>query len=269
MALTAEQCAFFDTFGYLVLPGYVKDDLPWIEAGFAEVLDRPERKHDGTRRTIVATDDSERLCTLLGHPKIAGIASSLLGEDFNYFGGDANYFVGDSPWHSDGWHDHGRFIKIAFYLDPVARDTGCLRVIPGSHHTGCDWVRELRKVNDPMGNFGVAGRDIPCVALESTPGDLVVFNHNLHHAAYGGGNRRRMFTLNFSRRAVTPEEHADLRSFVNSVARFWVLRMHTETRLRTATPEDRRHLEQVIEHEVELPELVRQAKERMSEPARG
>ena len=27
-------------------------------------------------------------------------------------------------------------IKTAFYLDPVTRDTGCLRVIPGSHHVG-------------------------------------------------------------------------------------------------------------------------------------
>ena len=49
-------------------------------------------------------------------------------------------------------------------------------------------------------------RDVPCVALETQPGDLVAFNHNLMHASFGGGTRRRMFTLNFCRQATTPEQ---------------------------------------------------------------
>lgn len=268
MALTEQQITFFDTFGFLCFPGMVTAELPWIYEGFDDIFKQvPE--HDGTRRTIAGTDSSEKLCRLLDHPKVIEAASSLMGEQFNYLGGDANYYVGDTGWHSDGWHNHGLFVKMAFYLDPVTRDTGCLRVIPGTHKVGSEWVEEVRKVSRPEENFGVAGRDIPAVPLESQPGDVVVFNHNLHHAAYGGSSRRRMFTLNLSRHADTATDLSELRGFINSAARFWVTQTHSDMMRRTASPERMRHLAQVMENEDELPELVRQAKASMAEPARG
>ena len=156
MALTEQQCAFFETFGFLVFPQMLTGDLPWIVQGFEEVFAARAEAHDGTRRTIAGTDSSERLCRLLDHPQVVEVASSLMGDGFNYLGGDANYYVGDTGWHSDGWHDMGLYVKMAFYLDPVARDTGCLRVIPGSHHVGNSWVRALRGVNAPEQNFGVS-----------------------------------------------------------------------------------------------------------------
>jgi len=269
MALTEQQTAFFETFGFLVFRGMVTEDLPWINQGFEDIFTQVPEKHDGLRRTIAGTDTSERLCRLLDHPKVVEAASSLMGEDFNYLGGDANYYVGDTGWHSDGWHDRGLFVKMAFYLDPVTRETGCLRVIPGSHWVGSEWVERLRKVNRPEENFGVPGSEIPSVALESQPGDVVVFNHNLHHAAYGGSNRRRMFTLNLSRRADNPADLQELRGFINSAARFWVTQTHSDVMRQTASPERMRHLSQVMENEDELPALVRQAKATMAEPARG
>ena len=33
-------------------------------------------------------------------------------------------------------------------------------------------------------------------ALETIPGDILMFNHDTYHSAWGGGNRRRMFTMN-------------------------------------------------------------------------
>ena len=269
MALTEQQKTFFETFGFLVFRGMMTEDLPWIYEGFDDIFTQVPEKHDGTRRTIAGTDSSEKLCRLLDHPKVIEVCSSLMGDEFNYLGGDANYYVGDTGWHSDGWHDHGLFVKMAFYLDPVTKDTGCLRVIPGSHTVGSNWVERVRKVNRPEENFGVPGCDIPAVALESQPGDVVVFNHNLHHAAYGGSSRRRMFTLNLSRHADNPTDLNELRGFINSAARFWVTQTHSQTMRRTASPERMRHLSQVMENEDELPELVRRAKETMAEPARG
>ncbi|MBV9848375.1 MAG: phytanoyl-CoA dioxygenase family protein [Armatimonadetes bacterium] len=267
--LTPQQIAFFETFGFLVLPGLMAEEIGWITEGFEELFQGRTDPHDGTRRTLALMDHSERLCTLLDHPKIVGIASSLLGEDFNCLAGDANYYVGDTGWHSDGWHDVGLYVKIAFYLDPVTRDTGCLRVIPGSHRLDSPWVHDVRKVARPEENFGVAGRDVPSVALESRPGDVVAFNHNLHHAAFGGNNRRRMFTMNLCQRATTPEEIADLRGFINSQARFWMEHTHSDVMRRTASPERMRHLEQVMANEDELAELSRRARTTMAEPARG
>ncbi len=269
MALTEQQCAFFETFGYLVFPSLLTEDLPWIYEGFDEIFAKVPEKHDGTRRTIAGTDSSEKLCRLLDHPKVIEVASSLMGPEFNYLGGDANYYVGDTGWHSDGWHDNSLFVKMAFYLDPVTRETGCLRVIPGSHRVGDEWVHAVRRVNRPEENFGISGRDVPSVPLESRPGDVVVFNHNLHHAAYGGGSQRRMFTLNLCRRADKTEEVQDLRAYINGHARFWIEHMHSDTLRRIATPTQQRHLEQVMAHEDELPELSRRARAATAEPARG
>ena len=47
---------------------------------------------------------------------------------------------------------------------------------------------------------GVTGQEMPAVALETRPGDLLMFNQDLKHASFGGGTRRRMFTINVSER---------------------------------------------------------------------
>ena len=51
--------------------------------------------------------------------------------------GDGNLYAGDTHWHSDGYGTRPVLsIKMAFYLDRVTRETGALRVIPGSHRVG-------------------------------------------------------------------------------------------------------------------------------------
>lgn len=272
MALTTQQQAFFDTFGFLTFPGLLQEEIDWITTEFEMVhAHHPGPQHDGTRRTCIVPfiDQSERLCTLLDHPAIVDIAASLLGEDFNYLGGDGNYYTGDTNWHSDGWHAQGRYIKMALYLDPVTRDTGCLRVIPGSHRTDCGWLTDVRKAGRAEEAFGISGRDVPAFPLESRPGDLVVFNHNLQHASFGGSSARRMFTLNLSRRAQTEVELQDLRSYIEGHDRFWLDHLHSDIMRQTASPERMRHLEQVMDNEGRLAELSQQSRERMAEPSRG
>ena len=44
--------------------------------------------------------------------------------------------------------------------------------------------------------LGLEPHEIPGhIAVETSPGDLVVFNHKTFHASFGGGTRRRMFTV--------------------------------------------------------------------------
>ena len=272
MNLSEQQRRFFQTFGYLVLPGALKADIDWITAEFTDIHARAAgAKHNGTRRTCIVPfiDQSARLSTLLDHPIIEGIASGLLGDNFNYIGGDGNYYTGDTIWHSDGWHDEATYIKIALYLDPVTKDTGCLRVIPGSHVVGNPNLPLLRRVNQAETAFGIAQRDVPCVPLESQPGDVVVFNHNLHHAAFGGSNSRRMFTLNLCNQATTDAELKDLRSFIAAQGRFWIDHLHSDIMRDTASPERRKHLQQVMDNEDCLVEASNRARATMSEPARG
>lgn len=276
MQLTEQQQQFFDTFGFLVFPGLLADRVHSIIEDF-ETLFRTHggghngTTHDGTARSCLVPfiDQSANLSALLEDPRISGIARGLLGDDFNYVGSDGNYYVGDTSWHSDGFHPVGKFIKIALYLDPVARDTGALRVIPGSHRIDLVDKWQARQAIQAPSLWNIEQRDVPAVALESTPGDVVAFNHNLMHAAFGGNNRRRMFTFNLCRRCKTPEEIQDLENFVAGAARFWLDEFFGKEMLATATAERMKHLEQAIEHSKHLPALAAKARETMSEPSRG
>lgn len=274
--LTEQHLSFFDTFGYLSFPGLLADRIEEIDREFEAVWEANGgghygKPHDGKARSCIAQfiGHNERLSSLLDDPRILGIATSLLGDDFNYMGSDGNYYVGDTGWHSDGWHTGILHIKIAFYIDPLTRDTGCLRVIPGSHLPGDKYADQLAKqAGGSQENWGMHGQDIPAMALETQPGDIVCFNHNTKHAAFGGGTRRRMFTMNCSQRY--PEDKLeDLRNYMSGGARFWVERAYGEVMIRTAGPERMRHLEQKLANDGHLAELSRQARERMSEPSRG
>ena len=271
MELTALQKHFFETFGYLVMPGLIREDVGWVTEEFEAVFRDRGVVHDGTKRSCIVPiiDQRERLCTLLDHPGIEGLISGLLGEDFNYLGGDGNFYSGDTVWHSDGFHTVGKYLKVAIYLDPVGRDTGCLRVIPGTHRIDLQNSWDARQARKSAELWGIEGREVPAVALESQPGDVVAFNHNLMHASFGGSQRRRMFTLNNCRHCETEEETQELEKYISGSARFWIDRVHSDVMRGTASPQRMRHLRQVMAHEGHLPALAAKARAEMAEPARG
>jgi hypothetical protein len=206
--LSAQQCTFFKTFGYLALPQALAADIGWIQSEFEQSWkDRPDIVHDGSARTTYPASfitTRPKLSSLIDHPAVCETLDSLLGDGWSSYGGDGNFYAGETGWHSDvhastwGAKSITPHIKVAFYLDHLTRDTGALRVIPGSHHHG-DTYSKLLQDQVPAGEggpLGLHGRDIPSVSLDIIPGDLVVFDHRLKHASFGGGNRRRMFTIN-------------------------------------------------------------------------
>lgn len=275
-ALTDEQLNFFNTFGYLGFPGLLADRADAIIAAFEDVWSgrgggHHGQPHDGQKRSCIVPfiDQSAYLSSLLDDPRIVGIAASLLGDDFNYMGSDGNYYAGDTGWHSDGWHKEIRHMKIALYLDPLTRNSGALRVIPGSHHIQDGYAigvqEQIRRSQDL---WGVSGADVPAVALETQPGDVVCFNHNTKHAAFGGSTSRRMFTINLAQRY--PEEKiTDLRRYLDGFSRFWVDRAYGEAMVSTADSNRMRHLEQVMANDGHLAALTAKARETMPEPSRG
>jgi hypothetical protein len=276
LKLTPQQLAFFNTFGFLAFPGLLKDRIDEIIREFEAIFAKrggghAGQPHSGKQRSCIVPfpDQSEVLSSLLDDPRIHGIAASLLGDDFNFMPSDGNYYAGDTGWHSDGWHPQTLHIKIAFYLDPLTRDTGCLRVIPGSHRIGDAFAEALnRGIYACTENWNLHGREVPAVALETVPGDILVFNHNTKHAAFGGSGWRRMFTMNLCQRY--PEERLhELREYLSGVSRFWVERAYGEIMMNTAGPQRMRHLEQVMANDGHIAGLSRQARETMAEPSRG
>jgi len=276
--LTEQQLARFHTFGFLAFPGLLADRIARITEEFEAIWaanggGHNGQAHDGTVRScsVQFIDQNAYLSTLLDDPRIHGIAADILGEDFNYMGSDGNFYTGNTRWHSDGYGGRGGLlhIKIAFYLDALTGETGALRVIPGSHRVGEAFADDLQgniRKSDEI--WGLQGREIPAVALATNPGDILVFNHDLKHAAFGGSQRRRMFTMNCCRR-YPDDKLQDLRDYIGGGARFWVERAYGEAIIRTADPARMAHLEQCLANDGHLAELSRKAREHMAEPARG
>lgn len=282
--LSDHQLSFFDTFGFLYFPGLLLDRIDRITEEFEKIWiehggGHDGEKHDGTKRSAIVPfpDRSEYLSSLLDDSRVHDIVSSICGEDFNYNSGDGNLYVGDTAWHSDGYGTRPVLsIKMAFYLDPVKSDSGALRVIPGSHRAGEPFADALekkliRRESDKNSGELISGThpsEIPAQALEANPGDVLVFNHSIKHSSFGGSERRRMFTMNFTERY--PDNLLpNLRKALGQEARFWIDRIHGEAMLRTAGPDRMVHLQQVRENDTHLVEIVKELKKTMKEPARG
>jgi ectoine hydroxylase-related dioxygenase (phytanoyl-CoA dioxygenase family) len=246
--ITLERKQFFDTFGYLVLRDALSnEEVRSVEADFEAVLDEvpvpddaaeTETAEDGRpifklgtqwflARRENAIENRPGFRSLLDDPRIRGTVEALLGPGCYRTGSAAKRFASGSDWHPDlGWDPHFpkglsdpawpekgpghyyRGLKAAIYLEPLTMETGCLRVIPGSHRS--PYHEQLRSLHyqipgrfedileDPeTPQFGVELPDVPSFALESNPQDILFFSHQLWHAAFGGKLGRRMITWDY------------------------------------------------------------------------
>ena len=152
-------------------------------------------------------------CTaLIIDPRILGIAEGLLGPDIFLDVTEGNLHVGDTPWHGGG-NDAEILphVKIGFYLEPLTRETGALRFIPGSHKG--DFSERLnrisQRIDDPEARvWGVPLDEVPSYAVETTPGDVVAFKENTYHGAFGGHAGRHQHAINYFQKPKTEEQIA-------------------------------------------------------------
>ena len=211
--LTPQQIHFFETFGFLKVPGLFADDVDDIISGFEAIFgdkeqpvwETKEALHGDERRIIIPgfIEQSPHLAPLQHDPRVVGVVRSLIGNEYKWASSDGNLFYCESYWHPDNYaaplqHYH---VKLSFYLDDLTGDNGAIRIIPGSHFHQQTFARTLRKdfidssaISD---RYGIDGRNIPSYTVHSSPGDLVIWNFRTIHASYNGGERRRLFSLNF------------------------------------------------------------------------
>ena len=89
--------------------------------------------------------------------------------------------------------------------------------------------------------WGVHGNEVPAIPVESTPGDMLLFNHKTNHSSWGGGTRRRMFTYNFEEH-MSGEQLPHLVQLVTDSVEAG--QVYGEAMLCTASANRMRHLEQ-------------------------
>ena len=220
--LTDQQVSFWKTFGYLVFRDvFPQKEIDQIRRDQDDVMaeDREGRPFTGeeTQTVLWFVEQRPSLARLAEDDRIYSRIERLLGPGFIWCESDGNYYVGDTQWHGgDGERQLLQMIKVAIYPDPVTRDTGSLRVIPGSHIPEYqERIKNLgEQIDDPSKEpFGVPGAEVPAVALESQPGDMVFFSENLWHSSFGGEPGRRMFTLIYFSNPDTDEKKEYVRQF--------------------------------------------------------
>lgn len=196
MKLTDSQVYHFQTFGFLVLrQAFDKNEMAVIDREFETMLlqDRDGRPFPGEQRQSLYSivEKSALLTGFAADDRLYGVMEQLYGPGFSWLCSEGNLYVGDTPWHPDGTRLYAPPMKVSLYLDPLTKETGCLRVIPGSH------LRPFHEDLKNMGQIGFPGPEFPCYPFESQPGDLLFANMNLWHAAFGGRVGRRHLAFNF------------------------------------------------------------------------
>lgn len=205
MVITAAQREFFNTFGFLNLPG-VFDPAEMARLGglhdrlIAMTGTGAQRPDDcAVAGPLLVVDE---YLPFFDDDRITGLADALIGEDCVYYPDSViTQAMRPTPWHHDGPSPFLDAIKISIYLDPVEADTGCLVVLPGSHHDDAfiSYRNAFTNSLDPL-DPNVPG----ATPLPSQPGDVQVFWRRLWHSTWESNRHRRQFQINFSAHPRSP-----------------------------------------------------------------
>jgi len=214
--LTPEQVAHFETFGLLVLRQlFTPEEAAIMKREAIDIFDevRGSKPFTGEKWEQVQPFFERRpfSAMLADDDRVYNIGVDLLGPDFFLIGTEGSLHVGDTPWHGGPPPENAvRHVKIAFYLDPLTRETGCLRLIPGSHHPQTPYPFQILSNRSDTGTeflpFGMLPSELPSVALECEPGDVVAFKENTLHASFGGAPGRHQHAINFVENPKTEEQ---------------------------------------------------------------
>lgn len=181
---TLDDAAVMDfvALGYVVLEGV-------IDPAFNETCGHLE---GGNVDAFIGGD--EFTGQVLLHPQVAGMARSLLGEDFLVPAGGHHHLY-EAPhmgqtWHSDGLSGSGYDVtelQCYYYPQAVGVEDGATMVLPGSHCRAVD--------REAIAHYGdILGQ----VSLTVPAGTVVMTRYGIWHKAGPKTNDRRRGMLKFS-----------------------------------------------------------------------
>jgi phytanoyl-CoA dioxygenase PhyH len=181
-----DEVESFRTFGFAVLrrffdPGPLAMEVDRV---LSEGLTR-RRPHTGEIRfQYVPMMTAETPASLSLLDRVGAVAEMLLERPVLPTRAKGTRYFGESPWHVDSSLPVKSLGSLA-YLDPTGPDSGALRVMPGSHHsTFNEALRDVRaaRMRDPS---------LPGHVVATDPGDVILMDEHVLHAAFGGGVRRQ------------------------------------------------------------------------------
>jgi ectoine hydroxylase-related dioxygenase (phytanoyl-CoA dioxygenase family) len=217
--LTEQQKHEFETFGFLLLKDLIPpDEMRLYIDAFDETMTKANGgvrwQHAPKNHTVIPfyRHNPAVYHHLLDDEKLSAAVGDLLGEDFVFLAAEGHRRWGGSGWHHDSVAPDGlTHLKVVFYLQPVRADTGCLRVLPGTHFPP---MRERMELwYERHGNTIVSEAKESdtiawpaAIALESDPGDAVIFDVKVYHGAVGNSADRRAIYINYIEKPRTPDQ---------------------------------------------------------------
>jgi Phytanoyl-CoA dioxygenase (PhyH) len=227
--LTGQQVDHYQTFGFVVLPGYLGERET---ADLGTELDQALRDgycaHFGDRDAsggifghwlpMMSGQRTPVSLALVEDARFLGAAGQLLGARALPAYAQGYLLSGEAGLHTDcGTRSRG--VKFAAYLEPLTAASGALRLMAGSHHADFGAAVAAWETRNPAMDAGQLRRKItglPCHPAETRPGDVIAFSWRTWHVSIGG-RARHQWTISYASDPRTIGEAERLRQFFQSV----------------------------------------------------
>ncbi|MDX1935365.1 MAG: phytanoyl-CoA dioxygenase family protein [Capsulimonadales bacterium] len=156
----------------------------------AEILRLVAEKGDHAGVFVGLAAHSPLFAELRSHPRLLDALETLYGPDIEFLSDKIVYKSRDkdfgSPWHQDWPYWEGAHkISVWVALDPATPESGCLKVLPGSHKNVATHDGEAA----PGEGFGHRLRpdavdESKAITLPCAIGDAIFFHDLLLHASH-------------------------------------------------------------------------------------
>lgn len=191
IAATEAGARYYATFGFRHLPGALALERDELVRAFDQVLEQETAEGEVVPGIVERSDALGRI--LLAAGTCGAIARALLDSEPTYLGSEGVVAEDGRPWSRGRAGGPSAAVELVVVLDASAD----LRVIPGTHRPGGDWREFERDLADPAAALGLAPEEVPAVAVETEPGDVVALHPELLRATFRGRSARRELLLAF------------------------------------------------------------------------
>lgn len=202
--LDANETAFYERDGYVLLPGLISADVAErIASEVSAIMDVIGLGQSKLRQTTQHLRGSD-LDHLIHHPDLKKLAGQLMGGESTVYmpftavksanGGGKFHFHQDNQY----TEFDGPGINFWFALSEMSPENGCLQVVPRSHFAG---TFEAVATSDGDHHKTVAQEPETFVPLRMRPGDCVAFSRlTLHGSGPNTTDRNRIaYAIQFHR----------------------------------------------------------------------
>jgi len=217
MNLSINQLNYFDTFGFLILKDFFsKKEIENISEKFDLAMsDQKTAESDDllfNKSKLFMDENTPFLASLADEDRFVHAAEQLIRSSVIGVFISGSYYMGDTYWHTDNYHLEYKGAKFLIYLEELDATNGALRVLPGSHKDPL-W-RQSKLSHETEETFGITSEEMPAYCCSTRPGDVIVFQQSLWHAALNGKNYRRAIDINYYADPITKIE---LEAFKNQM----------------------------------------------------